>query len=86
MGYNVDAIDLMVESRKRMVAGIMNHCEKSAWWPRLRPEEQKALRSKILDSAGVFSDTCRDIVKVGVGNDLINDEAIQLLRDLSAKV
>lgn len=74
--------DLMVEQRKRMVAGVMNHAEKSGWWNKLRVEEQRAFRSKVLDSTGVYSDLCRDLVKVaGVGS-IVNDEVVEMIRDL----
>lgn len=79
---NVNAIELMVEQRKRMVAGIMNHAEKSGWWAKLRPEEQRAFRGKVLDSTGVFTDLCRDLVKVTGAGSAVNDEALELIREV----
>ena len=72
---------LAIEQRKRLVAGILNSAEKSAWWSRLRPEEQRAFRDKVLDSVGVYHDFMLDVIKVS-DDDPINEHALTLLEQV----
>lgn len=73
---------LLIEQRKRLVASVMSGAEQTAWWSKLAPPEQRAFREKVLNSVGVFYDFCRDVVKVGNENSMVNEHAIELLQSV----
>lgn len=74
---------LAVEQRKRLVAGLLSSAENSTWWSKLRPEEQRAFRDKVLTSIGVYHDFMLDVIKVG-GDTPINEHAISLIESVHA--
>jgi hypothetical protein len=41
---------LVVEQRKRLIAGILGHAERSPWWERLSRAEQEELRTTVLSA------------------------------------
>ena len=62
-----DALGILAQQRKRLVATLMNYCEKSDWWCTLTVTEQEAFRDKFISSLGSFYDVAIDAVKVTNG-------------------
>ena len=78
--------NLLIEQRKRLIGSIMAHAEKNLWAD-LSPTQQRALREKVLSAVGAYHDTCLDILKASVNDGfVVNEEALQLLRDIHTKV
>lgn len=76
------AMRLLVEQRKRLVASVLNAAEGSGWWHKLSREQQVAFRDKVLSSVGVYYDFCRDIIKVGQEDAVVNGHALELIESL----
>ncbi len=71
-------IRLVVERRKRLVASILGHAERT-FYSQLTPEQREAFRDKVLSSVDEFSDLMRDMLKV-VGEDvMVNSHALDLI-------
>lgn len=75
---------LLIEQRKRMIAGILGAAEQAQWWGKLNAAEQRAHREKVLSSVGVFYDFCRDVIKISNDDTVRNDYAIDLIRQVHA--
>lgn len=71
---------LATEQRKRLVASLLSSAEQSPWWSRLRAEEQREYRNKVLASIGVYHDFMLDVIKVGNENTIINEHAITMIQ------
>ena len=83
-------IRFLGEQRNRMVGSIMGYLEREVW-PHLDDNERRALRAKVLQSAGVYHDACRDMLKASVRTDgetgvLINQHALELIQELHEHV
>ncbi len=72
---------LLDVQRRRLVASIMSHAERELY-PDLTPDQQKAFRSKVLSAVGSYHDVMLDILGTRDETELINLEAIELLRDV----
>lgn len=71
-------IRLVVERRKRLVASILGHAERT-FYAQLTPEQREDFRAKVLTSADEFADLMRDMLKV-VGEDVVvNARAVELI-------
>ena len=75
---------IVVEQRKRLVASILGSAERSAWWGKVSPAEQREYRKKVLDSVGVFYDLIRDVVKVSNEDTMVNEQALGLIQQVHA--
>lgn len=69
---------LAVEQRKRLVASVMEYLEHNVY-AGLSKEQQVELRSKILDSVGVYHDFVLDLLKVNRDEAIQNEETLRLL-------
>lgn len=78
-------IRLITEQRKRCIAGVLGHCEHSAWWERLSVAEQREFRDKLLGDIGVFYDMVRDVVKVGSEEAVINENTVRMISEIHAR-
>jgi hypothetical protein len=78
---------MLLNQRKRVVGSIMNHAEGS-FWDKLSPQERAAFRQVVLQSVGVYHDTCLDMVKSSVddGSTIVNEEAMRMIEDIHSKV
>lgn len=77
--------NVLIEQRKRMVAGLMKYVEENVY-PKLTPQERKALRDKVLATVNPYHDACLDMVKASTAVDdgtLINEEALRLMAELN---
>lgn len=72
---------LIGERRKRLVASILGHAERS-FYKQLTDVQQSDFREKVLKSVDEFCDLTRDILKI-VGEDvLLNQHALELIEKL----
>ena len=67
------------QQRRRMIAAIMGHAERS-FFDRLTHEEQQAFRNNTLAAIGVYCDLVRDIVKVSNDDVVLNTEVLELVQ------
>lgn len=74
-------VRLLSEQRKRMVGSILGALEEVAK-PRCTPAEWDHLRTKVLDSVGVFYDLCRDVIKISDEDSLVSAEGLALIRSV----
>ncbi len=72
---------LLDTQRRRLTASIMNHAERELY-PDLTVDQQKAFRHKVLTAIGSYHDVMLDILGTRDETELINLEAIELLRDV----
>lgn len=78
--------ELIVQQRARVVAGILQHAERS-FYDRLSPMERAAFRQKVLDSVGTYHDLVLDVVKVQrKGSMVLNEEVLPLLKAIHREV
>jgi hypothetical protein len=62
---NVDPMKrLLLERRRRCVATVLGFCEASDWWDELERDEQRELRTTVLNAIGGLHDVFLDILKV----------------------
>ena len=86
MANNEFVRNLLIEQRRRLVGSLMEYVERSVY-PRLRPEEQKALREKVLGSVGAYHDTVLDILKASVDDgSMVNAHALELITQIHREV
>lgn len=71
-------VRLLDAQRRRLVASIMGHSEKS-FYPKLTQVERDDFRSKVLDAVAAFSDFTRDVVKIADTDFERNERALQLI-------
>lgn len=89
MSDNQFALNLLAESRKRLVGSLMSYMEQNVY-PSLTEPDRKDLREKILTSVGAYHDNVRDMVKASVvdgsiGNELLLEAIHDLHRSLERK-
>lgn len=78
--------ELIVQQRGRVVAGILQHAERS-FYDRLSPAERTQFRQKVLDSVGVYHDLVLDVLKVQrKSSTVINEEVLPLLRAIHREI
>lgn len=70
---------LAAERRRRFVASVLGAAERSPWWAKISPVDQRAFREKILSSVGDYHDFMLDVIKVSNDDSLRNEHAINLL-------
>lgn len=75
---------LLGERRKRLVASILGHAERE-FFAKLSADEREDFRDKTLDSIDQFYDLVRDLLKISGDQFVVNDEALDLLRQIHAK-
>lgn len=75
MADNAFVQNMLGQSRKRMVGSLMSYIEQNVY-PSLKPEEQVALRQKVLNSVGVFFDTTLDLLKASVSDGFVTNELV----------
>lgn len=78
-------VAIISEQRKRLVGSILGHAERELYAD-LTEGQQRAFRQKVLTSAGAFGDFVIDVVRGVSANHWVNDEAMQLLADISTQV
>lgn len=76
-------VRLLIEQRKRLIAGILGYAERS-FWDRLSPEQREDFRSKVFEAVGSFTDFTRDVLKVVDEDQLRNDRALELIEAIHA--
>lgn len=74
-------VQLLVQRRKRLVASILGHAERE-FFAKLNPSEREEFRDKTLDSIDEFCDLVRDLLKISTETFAVNDEALDLLRQI----
>lgn len=79
--------------RERVIASVMGHAERSAWWDKMTPAERKAFRDKVLSSVGAYHDVVLDLLRSVDDQSIGNPEVVRLLdlvhasqKELTAKV
>jgi hypothetical protein len=87
MSDNSFVLNMLGESRKRLVGSLMGYLEKEVY-PKLSQPERDDLRMKVLTSVGAYNDTCRDMIKasVGIEDGITNELAIQAIYDIHDEV
>jgi hypothetical protein len=74
-------VQLLVQRRKRLVASILGHAERE-FFAKLNASEREEFRDKTLDSIDEFCDLVRDLLKISTETFAVNDEALDLLRQI----
>lgn len=74
---------LLMQRRKRLVASIMGHAERE-FFGQLTAEQREDFRDKTLDSIDEFYDLVRDLLKISSDQFMVNDEALDMLRQIHA--
>lgn len=86
MSSNEFVRSMLIEQRKRLVGSLMEYAE-SNLYPKLREQERRALREKVLASVGVYHDTCLDMLKASINDgSVFNETALEVLAQLHADV
>lgn len=76
---------LAVEQRKRLVAGLLNAVESTAWYKRLTEDERQAYRREVFVRVGTYHDFMLDVIKVvDDDNTLVNERALDLIEQVHA--
>lgn len=76
----MEARTFLTAKRKRLLGGVLGYCERAPWWPRLRRDEQEALRQKILDEINVYHDNVLDVVRALDGEQItVNARVFEML-------
>jgi hypothetical protein len=83
---NSFVLNMLGESRKRLVGSLMGYLEKEVY-PKLSQPERDDLRIKVLTSVGAYNDTCRDMIKASVDDGMITNEYIlQAIYDIHDEI
>lgn len=86
MADNVFVRNLLIEQRGRVVSSVMTYIEAEVF-PVLRPEQRKALRTKMLSSIGAYHDVCLDILKASINDGTVtNERVLELLQQIHQEV
>ncbi len=73
---------LLETQRKRLLAAILGYAERELY-PDLTEHQQRVFRGKVLDSVSAYHALMLDILgAANDGTELINVEAMELLRDV----
>lgn len=72
---------LLGVQRRRLVAGVLRHAEQEIY-PQLTPGQREAFRAKFITMVDAYHDLMLDILGCSRSDQLVNVEAIELLRDI----
>ena len=86
VGVSAVVMKVVTEQRKRCLASILGAAENSGWWGKLSREEQVVYRQRVIDALGVYSDLCRDVIKVSDDDGLRNEHAVNLIERIHTAV
>lgn len=76
---------LAVEQRKRLIAGLLNVVEQSAWYKSLTEQQRRDYRSEVMTRVGTYHDFMLDVIKVASDDDaVVNERALELLEQVHA--
>lgn len=79
-------VQLVAAQRRRLIAAVMGELEERAY-PHLSLDEQQALRRKVLQSVGSFSDFVIDVLRSSQSSSWqVNEEALRVLHEINSKV
>lgn len=78
--------NMLARQRKRAVAIIMGHAERS-FYDRLSVDEQAEFRSAVLGAISSYHDACIDMVEASVNDGMmLNDEAVRVIAEFNERV
>jgi hypothetical protein len=73
---------LATEQRKRLVAGLLNAVEGTAWHKKLLPAERDAYRKEVFERVGIYHDFMLDVIKVADDEGMVNGQALELVEQV----
>ncbi len=76
---------LAVSQRRRLVATILGYAEREIY-PDLTEAQRTEFRQKVLEAVSAYHDLMLDILGTAQESELINVEAIELLKEIREKV
>jgi hypothetical protein len=76
---------LLVVQRRRLVAAVLNHAERELY-PSLSGPQREAFRTKFISAVDAYHDLMLDILGSSQEDQVVNVEAMELLRDIRAQL
>lgn len=83
----MEARAFLTAKRKRLLGGVLGHCEQSAWWGELDKAEKETLRQKIIDEVNVYHDNVLDVIRAIDGSEsTVNAKVFEMLERIHSQV
>lgn len=76
----MEARAFLTAKRKRLLGGVLGHCEQSSWWDELTRDQREVLRQKIIDEINVYHDNVLDVIRAIDGSEsAVNVKVFEML-------